>query len=130
VELRTPTAVRLPTHLAGARLTQPLPVPELLIGRLARRWADLGGPALPAAAEGWAANVAVSRLSLRSESWLVHPPKVREIGSVGWVEFQLVGVGEATEAAASLAGLLRLGELVGLGDHTAVGMGRMRLTAL
>lgn len=125
LDLNTPLTLRAPSHNAGVRVTLPLPTPEVLVGRLGRRWDRLGGPTLPAPPETWANRVGVAEFRLESRPWLVRTPNVREIGAVGSLQLQLVGDHD-DEAAAALGALLRFGELVGVGDHTTKGMGRIR----
>lgn len=125
LDVDTPLTLRAPSHDAGVRVTLPLPTPELLVQRLGRRWERLGGPTLPAPAETWANRVGVAEFQLESRPWLVRTPNVREIGAVGSLQLQLVGDHD-DEAAAALGALLRFGELVGVGDHTTKGMGRIR----
>lgn len=127
LELRTPLVVRAPSRDVGVRITHPLPTPQMLVQRLASRWERVGGPRLPADPERWAPCLAVSAFRLESAPWLVRAPRTYEIGAVGSLQLDLRGR-RTGDAAASLGALLRFGELVGVGDHTTKGMGRVVAT--
>ncbi|MFN0090807.1 MAG: CRISPR system precrRNA processing endoribonuclease RAMP protein Cas6 [Acidimicrobiales bacterium] len=125
LEFRTPTTVRIAA--GGARRSWPLPLPDVLFGRLWDRWgcfapADAVLPAETAAVIE--DRLAVSGHRIRTASHVTKFPDGKVVGFVGRVEFQVLEARRCSEdALAGVAALARFAALTGMGDQTAKGMG-------
>ncbi len=128
VELRSPCTFRT-TGATGVPRSIPYPDPVRVVSTLTRRLARFS-PELADTAERAdrvaGAHLAVASHRLGTARRLVKAPDVRFVGAVGWIRFELLGAVTDDDATA-VDLVLRYGELAGVGDRTAVGMGDVRV---
>ena len=122
--LGTPLVMPSSAEAAG-QPTSPFPHPLPVFAELARRWRDLGGPALSAdalvACERGGCVVADYRL----RSCQVALPERRQSGLLGWVTYECRSA--PPQAVAALNALARFAFFAGVGRDTSCGMGATRV---
>lgn len=128
LQLLTPAVVRLPREPGRPRRNQVLPLPDLLLAALARRWERCSPVALGPVDEAVEHHVVVARAELRTTLHVVKAPATRTAGSMGKVEYRLVGQA-GVASARRIDALWRLARYAGVGDYTTKGMGVVRLEA-